>query len=102
MGGGGGAMQGKQLMKLWGFVLIVSGFVFTSWGIVQSSDFDDISLDELFFNTTEASFLDSAYVANPPNPLMVGLTLIQGAAAQGAGTHSLSLLFSPKFLAFFF
>lgn len=87
MGGGGGAMQGKQLMKLWGFVLI---------GFVQSSDFDDIGLDELFFNKTEASFLDSAYVANPPNPLMVGLTLIQGAAAQGAGTHS-HYYFLPSF-----
>lgn len=80
-------MQGKQLIKLWGFVLIAFGFVLTSWGVVQSSDFDDISFDEFFYNKTEASFLDSAYVSYPPNTLLVGLTLIQGAAAQGAGIH---------------
>ncbi|KAI5658302.1 hypothetical protein M9H77_27095 [Catharanthus roseus] len=68
----------QQLLKLWGCVVIVFGFVFSKW-VVHSFDFD-----ELFYNKTQAALRESAYVAAPANSLMVGLTLIQGAAGQGA------------------
>lgn len=76
--------MGNQILGLWGVVLFVLGFDFGKWG-VESYDFD-----ELFYNKTEEVssmvFLESGYGYSAPKPLMVGLTLIQGAAAQGAGT----------------
>ncbi|KAA8536682.1 hypothetical protein F0562_029160 [Nyssa sinensis] len=65
----------RNLMSLW--VLIVVGLVFSKW--VDGFEYD-------YFNTTELPFLESLYGVSTAssNPLLVGLTLIQGAAAQGA------------------
>lgn len=45
---------------------------------------------------SEVPFLESIYGASaaavPPNALMVGLTLVQGAATKGAGNFSLRQL----------
>lgn len=73
-------MGNQQLMGLWGVVIFVVGLSFSRWG-VESFEFD-----ELFYNRTEnlSSFLESGYGYAAPKPLMVGLTLIRGAAAQGA------------------
>ncbi|XP_027108079.1 pectin acetylesterase 12 [Coffea arabica] len=73
-------MGNQQLMGLWGVVIFVVGLGFSGWG-VESFEFD-----ELFYNRTEnlSSFLESGYGYAAPKPLMVGLTLIRGAAAQGA------------------
>ncbi|GAA0141362.1 hypothetical protein Leryth_004278 [Lithospermum erythrorhizon] len=57
-------------------------------GLVLSTIVNGFELDELFFNGTEVLDLDSVYgvSANAANlnQLMVGLTLIHGAAAKGA------------------
>uniref|UniRef100_A0A5B7A8B6 Pectin acetylesterase n=1 Tax=Davidia involucrata TaxID=16924 RepID=A0A5B7A8B6_DAVIN len=64
-----------KLMSLWG--LIVIGVVFSKW--VDGFEHE-------YFNTTKLSFFESFYgvSAASSNPLLVGLTLIQGAAAKGA------------------
>lgn len=78
-------------------VLICVLLVLSEWG-AQSFELD------AFFSrnsSSDVSFLESmshlesvygvAAAAVPPDALMVGLTLVQGAAAKGAGTLSLSL-----------
>ncbi|CAA3020812.1 pectin acetylesterase 12-like [Olea europaea subsp. europaea] len=75
-----------KFMGFWGVIFAV--FFLSKW-VVKSFE-----VDELFDNRTEVSFLESmsllesvygvSAAAAPPNPLMVGLTLIQGAAAKGA------------------
>ncbi|GMP63625.1 hypothetical protein CsSME_00025242 [Camellia sinensis var. sinensis] len=89
----------RKLMGLW--VLFVVGFV--------SKCVDGFE----YFNLTELRF-ESFYgvsASDGNNPLTVGLTLIQGAAAKGAGTLSLSLslyiyiyicFLFPKMIFFFF
>ncbi|KAL3515843.1 hypothetical protein ACH5RR_022745 [Cinchona calisaya] len=75
-------MGSQQLMKFWGVMIFVVGFSFSKWA-VESFDF----YDEFFYNKTEqvsSAFLESGYGDAAPTPLMVGLTLIEGAAAQGA------------------
>ncbi|KAA8545326.1 hypothetical protein F0562_020110 [Nyssa sinensis] len=64
-----------KVMALWGVFVI--GFVFSKW--VDG-------FEREYFNRTELSFLESFYGVSAvgSNPLMVGLTLIQGAAAKGA------------------
>ena len=56
---------------------------------------ESFEFDELFYNRTEnlSSFLESGHGYAAPKPLMVGLTLIRGAAAQGAGTSFLAMVF---------
>lgn len=76
-------------MGFWSVIFV--GFFLSKW-VVKSFEFD-----EFFDNRTEVSFvesmslLESVYgvsaAAAPPNALMVGLTLVQGAAAKGAGIH---------------
>lgn len=55
-------------------------FVFTK--LVDCYEFE-----EFFYNKTEGAFLESVYGASAaaPPPLMIGLTIIHGAAARGAG-----------------
>ncbi|KAL2477788.1 Pectin acetylesterase 12 [Forsythia ovata] len=75
-----------KFMGFWGVIFI--GFLLSKW-VVNSFEFE-----EFFDNRTEVSFLESmsllesvygvSAVAAPPNALMVGLTLVQGAAAKGA------------------
>ncbi|XP_022868622.1 pectin acetylesterase 12-like isoform X1 [Olea europaea var. sylvestris] len=70
----------EKLKQLWGVIVI--GFVLSIWG-VKGHEFD-----EFFSNKSKVTFLESIYGASaasvPPNALMVGLTLVQGAAAKGA------------------
>ncbi|CAI9101399.1 OLC1v1038712C1 [Oldenlandia corymbosa var. corymbosa] len=74
--------MGNQLMGFWGLAVLIGLLLqISQWG-VESFDFD-----EFFFNRTEVSSLsESAYgVSNgAAQPLMVGITLIERAAAQGA------------------
>lgn len=74
----------EKLKQLWGVIVI--GFVLSIWG-VKGHEFD-----EFFSNKSKVTFLESIYGASaasvPPNALMVGLTLVQGAAAKGAGNFS--------------
>lgn len=71
-------------MVEFGVVLCVL-FVLSKWG-AESSE-----LDEFFSGNSslDMSFLESVYgmaaAAVPPDALMVALTLVQGAAAKGAG-----------------
>lgn len=65
-------------------VILVGLFLFGKRGVVGDNG-TDVSLSE------SMPFLDSVYAAPPPGALMVALTLVQGAAAKGAGTLSLSL-----------
>ncbi|KAL2460650.1 Pectin acetylesterase 12 [Abeliophyllum distichum] len=75
-----------KFMGFWGVIFV--GFLLSKW-VVNSFEFD-----EFFDNRTEVSFLESmsllesvygvSAAAAPPNALMVGLTLVQGAAAKGA------------------
>ncbi|XP_022861935.1 pectin acetylesterase 12-like [Olea europaea var. sylvestris] len=75
-----------KFMGFWSVIFV--GFFLSKW-VVKSFEFD-----EFFDNRTEVSFvesmslLESVYgvsaAAAPPNALMVGLTLVQGAAAKGA------------------
>lgn len=83
--------MGKQLMGLWGLVLVLVSLQISKW------DAESFELDELFYNRTEVlSFSEAGYGYAAAKPLMVGLTLIGGAAAQGAGT------FSTLYFFFFF
>ncbi|KAL2477684.1 Pectin acetylesterase 12 [Forsythia ovata] len=75
-----------KFMGFWGVIFV--GFLLSKW-VVNSFEFD-----EFFDNRTEVSFLESmsllesvygvSAAAVSPNALMVGLTLVQGAAAKGA------------------
>ena len=60
---------------------------------------------EFSLNETELSFVEEGYGVSKAfaNPLLVGLTLIQGANAKGAGTLFLffSFLFFCQYLDFF-
>lgn len=70
----------KLFMWLWSLVFV--GF------FVVSKLVDSYEFEEFFFNKTEGVFLESVYgasAAGGPTPLMVGLTLIHGAGARGAG-----------------
>lgn len=64
---------------LWGFGVFV--FLMCNW----VNGFLD--LDEL--NVTEVSYVEEGYHGDVVQPLMVGLTLIPGAVAKGAGIFSL-------------
>ncbi|KAL2536903.1 Pectin acetylesterase 12 [Forsythia ovata] len=77
----------EKLKELWGVIVI--GFVLTIWGGVNSYEFDDFFSNKSKVSFLESmSFLESIYGASaaavPPNALMVGLTLVEGAAAKGA------------------
>ncbi|XP_059648358.1 pectin acetylesterase 12-like [Cornus florida] len=67
-----------KIVCLW--VVIVSGLMCSRW-VVDGHEYD-------YFNKTELPFLESFYgisaAATGDNPLMIGLTLIQGANAKGA------------------
>lgn len=77
-------------MGFW--VVILFGIVSSKWG-VESFEFDEVfRKNRTRFSFLESiSYLDTIYgvsaAAPPANALMVGLTLIQGAAAKGAGTY---------------
>ncbi|CAA2959492.1 pectin acetylesterase 12-like [Olea europaea subsp. europaea] len=76
----------EKLKELWGVIVI--GFLLSIWG-VNSSEFDEIFSNKSEVTLLESmSFLESIYGASaaavPPNALMVGLTLVQGAATKGA------------------
>lgn len=69
-------------LGFWFFLVIIG----INWVVLG---FDQSDSDE-YFDKTELSIFDSsAAAAVPNNSLVVGLTLIQGAAAKGAGTFSL-------------
>lgn len=75
------------MVKVLGVVTAIVGIVFSKW--VFGFEFEDNrswihGLDDL--NVTALSFPDSYGVSAASTPMMVGLTLIQGAAAKGAGT----------------
>ncbi|XP_059652193.1 pectin acetylesterase 12 [Cornus florida] len=69
----------RKVMCFWG--LIVTGFVLIGKWV---NGFD--GFEHEYLNKTEQPFLESFYGVSAVNynPLMVGLTLIQGAAAKGA------------------
>ena len=74
------------MVKVLGVVVVIVGIVLCKW--VYGFEFEENGswvhgLDEL--NVTELSFSDSYGVSAAASPMMVGLTLIQGAAAKGAG-----------------
>lgn len=75
-------MRMKHL-GFWVFFVIIG----INWVVLG---FDQSDSDE-YFDKTELSIFDSSAAAAPNNSLVVGLTLIQGAAAKGAGIFSLSL-----------
>ncbi|KAL6515739.1 hypothetical protein OROHE_018429 [Orobanche hederae] len=79
--------MGRLLVGFW---VVISNFLFVllKWG-VQSFELEYISREN--YSSDAVSFLNAAYgygvsaAAVPPaNALMVGLTLVQGAAAKGA------------------
>lgn len=77
------------MVKMLGVVVAIVGLVFSKW--VYGFEFEGNGswvhgLDDL--NVTEVSFSDSYGVssATTTTPILVGLTLIQGADAKGAGT----------------
>lgn len=89
-----------KMVGFWGVICV--SLVLSKWG-AQSFEVDGF----LGKNRSDASilesmsFLDSVHgvsaAAVPLNALMVGLTLVQGAAAKGAGTNlSFSLSLSPE------
>lgn len=65
----------KLLMWFLGVIFMLSKLV------------DSYEFEEFFYNKTEGAFLESVYGASAaaPPPLMIGLTIIRGAAARGAG-----------------
>lgn len=65
---------------LW--VGIVIGLVFSNW----VDGFEELRLNETAMSLFEAEAYGVSKAAIVPNALMVGLTLIQGAGAKGAGT----------------
>ncbi|KAJ9681616.1 hypothetical protein PVL29_017830 [Vitis rotundifolia] len=73
------------MVKVVGVVVAIVGLVFSKW--VYGFEFEENGswvhgLDDL--NITELSFSDSYGVSAASRPMMVGLTLIHGAAAKGA------------------
>ncbi|KAK4378778.1 hypothetical protein RND71_000640 [Anisodus tanguticus] len=55
--------------------------------VVSKIAVDCYEFEDFFYNKTEGAFLESVYgasAAGAPTPLMVGLTIIHGAAARGA------------------
>lgn len=65
----------------WVLILSIGFGVFGN--LVGGYEFDET---EYHFNTTETlSLLEASSAAAAPKPLLVGLTLIPGAAAKGAG-----------------
>lgn len=81
---GSAALKMKMRLLVWALWLL--GLVSSKW----IDGFEDL-------NVTEQHFYDQSYgVSYASKPLLVGLTLINGAAAKGAGIPSswLSLVFS--------
>ena len=76
----------------WVLIFAIGFGVLGKWA--TGYEFDET---EFHFNTTEVISLleaSSSFAAAADNPVLVGLTLIPGAAAKGAGTLSLSLSLS--------
>lgn len=79
-------LDGKMMKPLW--VVFVVVFVFGKWveGFLEFNDTELANIEAYVHNGDEIS--NSKVSANP---LMVGLTLIQGAGAKRAGIHTLEL-----------
>ncbi|PIN14522.1 Pectin acetylesterase [Handroanthus impetiginosus] len=78
----------ERFMGFWAVIFV--GSLLSKWGLTTSFDLDEVFSE----NRTDVSFLESmshlesvygvADATPPPNALMVGLTLVHGAAAKGA------------------
>jgi hypothetical protein len=81
---------------LW--VGIVIGLVFSNW----VDGFEELRLNGTAMSLFEAEAYGVSKAAIVPNALMVGLTLIHGAGAKGAGTFSFFLFLKKKIKLFYF